>query len=134
MDERNDNFEFDFMPMGQAIKKARESRGMTREQLAACPADALKTRQTEIFVLRHYLRKRHCPRILQTDITKSKIQQHIVISGIFILFQNSPDFLFNGFKVSHCYLHKRKGGIFQPPKPLTYSFCYGYSAIPPHPQ
>ena len=34
MDERNDNFEFDFMPMGQAIKKARESRGMTREQLA----------------------------------------------------------------------------------------------------
>ncbi len=34
MDERNDNFEFDFMPMGQAIKKAREARGMTREQLA----------------------------------------------------------------------------------------------------
>ena len=34
MDERNDNFEFDFMPMGQAIKKAREARGMTREQLS----------------------------------------------------------------------------------------------------
>ena len=34
MDERNDNFEFDFIPMGQAIKKAREARGMTREQLA----------------------------------------------------------------------------------------------------
>ena len=66
-------------------------------QLAACPADALKTRQTEIFVLRHYLRKRHCSCILQTSITKCKIQYHIVISGIFILFQNSPDFLFNGF-------------------------------------
>ncbi len=26
--------EFDFMPLGQAIKKARESRGVTREQLA----------------------------------------------------------------------------------------------------
>lgn len=26
--------EFDFMPMGQALKKARESRGITREQLA----------------------------------------------------------------------------------------------------
>ena len=103
-------------------------------QLAACPADALKARQTDIFVLRHYLRKRHCSCILQTGITKYKIQHHIIISGIFILFQNSPDFLFNGFKVSHLYLHKGKGGIFQPPKPLTYSFCYGYSAIPPHPQ
>ena len=29
--------------------------------LAACPADALKARQTKIFVLRHYLCKRHCP-------------------------------------------------------------------------
>lgn len=26
--------EFDFMPLGQAIKKAREARGITREQLA----------------------------------------------------------------------------------------------------
>ena len=26
--------EFDFLPLGQAIKKARESRGITREQLA----------------------------------------------------------------------------------------------------
>ena len=42
-------------------------------------------------------RKLHCPCILQTGITKCKIQHHIVISGIFILFQNSPDFLFNGF-------------------------------------
>lgn len=34
MDERNNDFDFDFTPIGQAIKKAREARGMTREQLA----------------------------------------------------------------------------------------------------
>ncbi len=34
MDERNNNFDFDFTPIGQAIKKARTARGMTREQLA----------------------------------------------------------------------------------------------------
>lgn len=34
MDERNNDFDFDFMPIGQAIKKAREVRGMTREQLS----------------------------------------------------------------------------------------------------
>lgn len=34
MDERNNNFDFDFTPIGQAIKKAREARGITREQLA----------------------------------------------------------------------------------------------------
>ena len=28
MDERNNDFDFDFMPIGQAIKKAREARGM----------------------------------------------------------------------------------------------------------
>ena len=34
MDERNNNFDFDFTPIGQAIKKARESTGITREQLS----------------------------------------------------------------------------------------------------
>ena len=34
MDKRNNDFNFDFMPIGQAIKKAREARGMTREQLS----------------------------------------------------------------------------------------------------
>lgn len=34
MDERNNNFDFDFTPIGQAIKKASEARGMTREQLS----------------------------------------------------------------------------------------------------
>ena len=34
MDERNNNFDFDFTPIGQAIKKALEARGMTREQLS----------------------------------------------------------------------------------------------------
>lgn len=34
MNERNNNFDFDFTPIGQAIKKAREARGMTREQLS----------------------------------------------------------------------------------------------------
>ncbi len=35
MDERNNDFDFDFTPIGQAIKKARTSQGMTREQLPA---------------------------------------------------------------------------------------------------
>ena len=34
MDESNNDFDFDFMPIGQAIKRARTARGMTREQLA----------------------------------------------------------------------------------------------------
>ncbi|HDN2513853.1 TPA: helix-turn-helix transcriptional regulator [Clostridioides difficile] len=34
MDDRNNDFDFDFTPIGQAIKKAREARGMTREQLS----------------------------------------------------------------------------------------------------
>ena len=34
MDERNNDFDFDSMAIGQAIKKAREARGMTREQLS----------------------------------------------------------------------------------------------------
>ena len=34
MDARNNDFDFDFTPIGQAIKKARTSQGMTGEQLA----------------------------------------------------------------------------------------------------
>ena len=34
MDTKNNDFDFDFMPIGQAIKKARVAKGMTREQLA----------------------------------------------------------------------------------------------------
>ena len=34
MDERNNSFDFNFMPIGLAIKKAREAKGMTREQLS----------------------------------------------------------------------------------------------------
>lgn len=34
MDKRNNDFAFDFKPIGQAIKKARQAKGMTREQLA----------------------------------------------------------------------------------------------------
>nr|WP_083599861.1 helix-turn-helix transcriptional regulator [Clostridium amylolyticum] len=34
MDERNNDFGFDFTPIGRAIKKAREAKGMTREQLS----------------------------------------------------------------------------------------------------
>lgn len=34
MDARNNDFDFDFTPIGQAIKKVRTSQGMTREQLA----------------------------------------------------------------------------------------------------
>ena len=34
MHARNNDFDFDFTPIGQAIKKARTSQGMTREQLA----------------------------------------------------------------------------------------------------
>ena len=42
MDERNNDFDFDFMPIGQAIKKAREARGMTREQLSGIIGYALR--------------------------------------------------------------------------------------------
>ena len=34
MDKRNNDFDFDFRPLGLAIKKAREAKGATREQLA----------------------------------------------------------------------------------------------------
>ncbi len=34
MDERNNDFDFDFTPIGQAIKKVREAKGITREQLS----------------------------------------------------------------------------------------------------
>ena len=34
MDKRNNDFDFDFTPIGQTIKKARKAKGMTREQLA----------------------------------------------------------------------------------------------------
>ena len=34
MDGRNNDFEFDFMPIGQAIKAARIAKKMTRDQLA----------------------------------------------------------------------------------------------------
>ena len=34
MDTRNNNFDFDFTTIGQAIKKARTSRGMTRDELS----------------------------------------------------------------------------------------------------
>ena len=34
MEKRNNSFEFDFMPIGQAIKQAREAKGMTREDLS----------------------------------------------------------------------------------------------------
>lgn len=34
MDKRNNDFAFDFKPIGQAIKAARKAQGMTREQLA----------------------------------------------------------------------------------------------------
>lgn len=34
MDERNNNFNFDFTPIGQAIKKARTARNITRDELS----------------------------------------------------------------------------------------------------
>ena len=34
MEKRSNNFEFDFTPIGQAIKQAREAKGMTREDLS----------------------------------------------------------------------------------------------------
>ena len=33
-EQMNDTFEFDFMPMGLAIKNARNQKGLTREQFA----------------------------------------------------------------------------------------------------
>lgn len=34
MDKRNNDFDFDFTPIGQAIKKARTAKGITRDELA----------------------------------------------------------------------------------------------------
>ena len=34
MEKRNNNFEFDFTPIGQAIKQALEAKGMTKEDLS----------------------------------------------------------------------------------------------------
>ena len=34
MDARNNDFDFDFMPIGQAIKKARIVKGMTRDEFS----------------------------------------------------------------------------------------------------
>ena len=34
MDKRNNDIDFDFRPLGLAIKKARKAQGVTREQLA----------------------------------------------------------------------------------------------------
>ena len=34
MDARNNDFDFDFTPIGQAIKKARTAKGMTRDELS----------------------------------------------------------------------------------------------------
>ena len=34
MDKRSNDFDFDFRPLGLTIKKAREAKGVTREQLA----------------------------------------------------------------------------------------------------
>lgn len=34
MDARNNDFDFDFTPIGQAIKKVRTAKGMTRDELA----------------------------------------------------------------------------------------------------
>ena len=39
MDTRNNDFDFDFTPIGQAIKKARTAKGLTREQLARIVVD-----------------------------------------------------------------------------------------------
>ncbi len=34
MDARNNDFDFNFMPIGEAIKKARTAKGMTRDELS----------------------------------------------------------------------------------------------------
>ena len=34
MSKKIDDFDYDFTPLGHAIKKAREAKGITREQLA----------------------------------------------------------------------------------------------------
>ena len=45
MDKRNNGFDFDFMPIGQTIKKARKAKGMTREELAELLVYAARHRQ-----------------------------------------------------------------------------------------
>lgn len=48
MDERNNHFDFDFTPIGLAIKKAREARGMTREELNSSSRKSCKVGGTPI--------------------------------------------------------------------------------------
>lgn len=63
MDERNNDFDFDFMPIGQAIKKAREARGMTREQLSGIIG--------------------YAPRHIQSIETRGNIQASSCLSNLF---------------------------------------------------
>ena len=51
MDARNNDFDFDFTPIGQAIKKARTSQGMTREQLARIVDYDPRHLQANFFIL-----------------------------------------------------------------------------------
>ena len=50
MDERNNDFDFDFTPIGLAIKKARTAQGMTREQLARIVENEGQKPSLELFI------------------------------------------------------------------------------------
>ncbi len=78
-------------------------------QLSACPAHALKARQSQITVLRHHFRKGHRPCVLKIAVTYFQIQHHIVISGFLVLFQNGSHLILNGSQFLHTYLRIWKG-------------------------
>ena len=50
-------------------------------------------------------------------VAEGKVQHHVVISGVFILLQDSLNFSLNGFQIVHNYLHTwKEGGHLKPPQ------------------
>lgn len=144
MDKRNNDFDFDFRPLGLAIKKAREAKGVTREQLANIidyNPRHLQAVENEgqypsielflqlILMICQYLGKGHIPRSFQIKITEGKVQYHIVISGIhLVLLQDRLHFPLYGFQIVHSYLHTY--GICIRPSLLRYDLqCLHWNCI-----
>lgn len=65
------------------------------------PAYALKTRQAKIFVLGHDLSQRHRPGIFQIGIAHLQLEQHIIIPGFLVFFQDGFDLALHGFQIFH---------------------------------
>lgn len=92
-------------------------------KLASCPAHALKARQTQIFILRHYLRKGHCTRTFQTGITHLEVEGHIIVSGFLVFLQDGFYLALNGLEISHRIPpYMERGGSSIQAAPISYLF------------